>query len=325
MPIYEYICKECHHQFEALVYGKEKAECPKCHTKSWNRSSRSLRYRRRVLAGGRARRALRILRRSARAGRMLDARHELTTMPERESPDEGVRDLCAGRSAIFSGKRVFVCAAAVDYRHWNLEQPQIHRQLAAVVYQRFSIMVRTTSMRGRRIAPCPLSASATSRWPVAALSPRETALRLADSGRRPQKFLPDSSAAGVQRCLGRVKAVTLQNARQTAGNGRDMQGQLAQRHRFLVRLPSQLIAGYAIEYRLVMPASSRNSATAACTVESCSTIVAICYFSFFNVGTAAMRVVRSCLSGRLRQLREAYHLSVTVPVVMPDPGHGIGQ
>jgi putative FmdB family regulatory protein len=33
MPIYEYICKECHHQFEALVYGKEKAECPKCHTK----------------------------------------------------------------------------------------------------------------------------------------------------------------------------------------------------------------------------------------------------------------------------------------------------
>ena len=33
MPIYEYICKECNHQFEALVYGKEKAECPKCHTK----------------------------------------------------------------------------------------------------------------------------------------------------------------------------------------------------------------------------------------------------------------------------------------------------
>jgi putative FmdB family regulatory protein len=32
MPIFEYICKECHHQFEALVYGKEKAECPKCHT-----------------------------------------------------------------------------------------------------------------------------------------------------------------------------------------------------------------------------------------------------------------------------------------------------
>lgn len=31
MPIFEYVCKECHHQFEALVYGKEKASCPKCH------------------------------------------------------------------------------------------------------------------------------------------------------------------------------------------------------------------------------------------------------------------------------------------------------
>jgi len=31
MPIFEYVCQECHHHFEALVYGKEKAECPKCH------------------------------------------------------------------------------------------------------------------------------------------------------------------------------------------------------------------------------------------------------------------------------------------------------
>jgi len=33
MPIFEYVCKQCNHQFEALVYGKQKAECPKCHTK----------------------------------------------------------------------------------------------------------------------------------------------------------------------------------------------------------------------------------------------------------------------------------------------------
>ncbi len=32
MPIFEYVCKACDHQFEALVYGKEKAECPKCHS-----------------------------------------------------------------------------------------------------------------------------------------------------------------------------------------------------------------------------------------------------------------------------------------------------
>jgi putative FmdB family regulatory protein len=33
MPIFEYVCKECQHEFEALVYGKQKAECPKCQSK----------------------------------------------------------------------------------------------------------------------------------------------------------------------------------------------------------------------------------------------------------------------------------------------------
>jgi putative FmdB family regulatory protein len=33
MPIFEYVCKECDHEFEALVYGDRKAECPKCHGK----------------------------------------------------------------------------------------------------------------------------------------------------------------------------------------------------------------------------------------------------------------------------------------------------
>lgn len=33
MPIFEYICQECDHEFEALVFGKDKAECPKCHGK----------------------------------------------------------------------------------------------------------------------------------------------------------------------------------------------------------------------------------------------------------------------------------------------------
>jgi len=31
MPIFEYICSQCHHQFETLLYGQQKAECPKCH------------------------------------------------------------------------------------------------------------------------------------------------------------------------------------------------------------------------------------------------------------------------------------------------------
>jgi putative FmdB family regulatory protein len=33
MPIFEYICQACHHEFEALVFGKQKAECPKCQSK----------------------------------------------------------------------------------------------------------------------------------------------------------------------------------------------------------------------------------------------------------------------------------------------------
>lgn len=30
MPIFEYTCKQCNHEFEALVFGNNKAECPKC-------------------------------------------------------------------------------------------------------------------------------------------------------------------------------------------------------------------------------------------------------------------------------------------------------
>ena len=33
MPIFEYICKECEHEFEALIFGSQKAECPKCQSK----------------------------------------------------------------------------------------------------------------------------------------------------------------------------------------------------------------------------------------------------------------------------------------------------
>jgi putative FmdB family regulatory protein len=33
MPIFEYVCQQCHHEFEALVYGAQKATCPKCQGK----------------------------------------------------------------------------------------------------------------------------------------------------------------------------------------------------------------------------------------------------------------------------------------------------
>jgi putative FmdB family regulatory protein len=34
MPIFEYVCKDCEQEFESLIFGKQKAECPKCHSKS---------------------------------------------------------------------------------------------------------------------------------------------------------------------------------------------------------------------------------------------------------------------------------------------------
>ena len=30
MPIFEYVCGECNHRFELLVYGSTQAACPKC-------------------------------------------------------------------------------------------------------------------------------------------------------------------------------------------------------------------------------------------------------------------------------------------------------
>ena len=34
MPIFEYLCKACDHEFETLVLGNEKASCPKCHSRT---------------------------------------------------------------------------------------------------------------------------------------------------------------------------------------------------------------------------------------------------------------------------------------------------
>ena len=32
MPIYEYRCKVCGHEFETLTLGKTKPDCPSCHS-----------------------------------------------------------------------------------------------------------------------------------------------------------------------------------------------------------------------------------------------------------------------------------------------------
>ncbi|MGH9348553.1 MAG: FmdB family zinc ribbon protein [Vicinamibacterales bacterium] len=37
MPLYEYACKQCDRQFEALVRGAETPECPSCHSRELER------------------------------------------------------------------------------------------------------------------------------------------------------------------------------------------------------------------------------------------------------------------------------------------------
>jgi len=37
MPIYEYHCDKCSHDFESIVFGKEKPACPVCSSKKVNK------------------------------------------------------------------------------------------------------------------------------------------------------------------------------------------------------------------------------------------------------------------------------------------------
>ena len=34
MPIFEYRCEDCGHKFEAILFGEQRAECPKCHAQT---------------------------------------------------------------------------------------------------------------------------------------------------------------------------------------------------------------------------------------------------------------------------------------------------
>jgi putative FmdB family regulatory protein len=37
MPLFEYACRECAHQFEVLVRGRDVPECPACHATNLQR------------------------------------------------------------------------------------------------------------------------------------------------------------------------------------------------------------------------------------------------------------------------------------------------
>jgi putative FmdB family regulatory protein len=45
MPIFEYVCQQCDHKFEAIVLSKQKAACPKCESKRLNQQLSSFAVR----------------------------------------------------------------------------------------------------------------------------------------------------------------------------------------------------------------------------------------------------------------------------------------
>ncbi len=78
MPIFEYVCLECDHGFEALVYGEEKAQCPKCKSrKTGSAAFDLLRFNEKWNVEPAANRSLRFMRRSGRTWRMQPPRFQL--------------------------------------------------------------------------------------------------------------------------------------------------------------------------------------------------------------------------------------------------------
>ena len=90
MPLYEYACQECAHQFEVLVRASETPECPSCHATSLDRrlsvfaahTSGTGSAASRMSEAGRVRH----LRRPARTWRLLD---ELAPYDEQSRRDTG--------------------------------------------------------------------------------------------------------------------------------------------------------------------------------------------------------------------------------------------
>jgi putative FmdB family regulatory protein len=43
MPIFEYVCRDCHHRFETFVQGSQKPDCPKCESRKLEKQPSSFR------------------------------------------------------------------------------------------------------------------------------------------------------------------------------------------------------------------------------------------------------------------------------------------
>jgi len=43
MPMFEYVCRDCHHRFEVFVQGSQKPDCPKCKSRKLEKQFSSFR------------------------------------------------------------------------------------------------------------------------------------------------------------------------------------------------------------------------------------------------------------------------------------------
>jgi putative FmdB family regulatory protein len=79
MPIFEYVCRECNHQFEALVYGKQKGGVPQVSCdQARSTTLRVCGFGERLVQFSAVDGCVRIMRRSQGPGIVLSRRHELT-------------------------------------------------------------------------------------------------------------------------------------------------------------------------------------------------------------------------------------------------------
>ena len=129
MPIFEYICKECDHQFEAWCTASRRRSVPSATAASWRRSSRCLPSAPRAVRRRTVNRRLRLLRRPARAGIMFASQYELgrAVLNLPSSCIEEVTGVTRGTSRRDPGKfSSFAMPLTIPTDHSSLKR---HRQL----------------------------------------------------------------------------------------------------------------------------------------------------------------------------------------------------
>src|SRR5258708_228000 len=154
-------------------------------------------------------------------------------------------------SRLGSSKRIFIRARPIDHRQRNIEKPQIHRQLAAVVIPVIHHDAPREANAGKA-HQLPLTPQQT---PVRACPvvshALQTLLRIADALIESRvDFLHALRLRRHEVPLAHIETVLLEYARHAPRNTRNVRGQLPQRHRLRMWLPRELLLRNSLEHSL---------------------------------------------------------------------------